>query len=107
MQEENSPVWLNKSDLLQGGPKISSFLLCFFKLNNEAMTHAQGTTQVSERCVDIKAGVIPVSLDCILKYTAVNTLLNRINKADLITAELKACCKPKQVRHCFFIKPSL
>lgn len=50
------------------------------------MTHTQGTTQVSERYVDIKAGVIQVNLDCILKCTSVNTLINPINKADLITA---------------------
>lgn len=73
--------------MLQGRPKISSFLLLFrFQLNNEAMTHTQGTTQVSERYVDIKAGVIQVNLDCILKCTSVNTLINPINKADLITA---------------------
>lgn len=50
------------------------------------MTHAQGTTQVSERYVDIKARVMRVNLDCILKYNAIIILLNPINKADLITA---------------------
>lgn len=50
------------------------------------MTHGQGTTQVSEGYSDIKARVIQVNLDCILKYTPINSLLNPINKADLITA---------------------
>lgn len=49
------------------------------------MTHAQGITQVSERYVDIKARVIQVNLDCISNYTAINSLLNLINKDDLIT----------------------
>lgn len=84
--KENSTVRLNKSDLLQETLRISSFFIVFFRLNNEAMTHAQGTTQVSERYVDIKARVMRVNLDCILKYNAIITLLNPINKADLITA---------------------
>lgn len=58
----------------------------FIRMNNEAMTHAQGTSLVSEIHVDTKARVIQVTVDCVLKYTTINTLLNPINKADLITA---------------------
>lgn len=85
LHKENSTVWLNKS-VYKKDPESAAFLLCFFRLNNEAMTHAQGATQVSERYVDINARVIQVNLDCISNYTAINTLLNPINKDDLITA---------------------
>lgn len=86
LHKENSTVWLNKSDLLPEGCKISSFFIVFIRMNNEAMTHAQGTSLVSEIYVDTKARVIQVTVDCVLKYTTINTLLNPINKADLITA---------------------
>lgn len=82
MCKGNSSVWSNKTDLLPEGSEISCFLIVFFRLNNGVMTHAQGTTLVSEKYADIKTRVIKVNQHSGLKYIEIIILVDPIVNAE-------------------------